>query len=151
MKLQKLITIISTLVAFIGITEFLIAVFLIQYDKCIIEDSIINIKHYTYLATIGIIDICTPLNACLYLPIESNKNGMICSFLLIGVFNIIWFIIGGIIIFRNNIECINQGNPSIIIMLISWSMFFKPFVFIKLMNSYYNTINYVHVQLSTNN
>lgn len=36
------------------------------------------------------------------------------------IFSIIWFIIGGVIIFRSNMECIYRGEGEIIIILVIW-------------------------------
>lgn len=42
--------------------------------------------------------------------------------IIYGLFNIIWFIIGGIVLFRSNIECINSGSAHVIYALVLWCL-----------------------------
>lgn len=39
---------------------------------------------------------------------------------LLAIFSIVWFIIGAIILFDANIECINEGSVSVIFALVLW-------------------------------
>jgi thiamine transporter ThiT len=38
------------------------------------------------------------------------------------IFSIIWFIIGGIIIFKSNTDCINQGATMVIFAIVLWAI-----------------------------
>ncbi|XWV25708.1 putative orfan [Tupanvirus soda lake] len=39
---------------------------------------------------------------------------------LYSIFSFVWFIIGGVVLFRSNIECIKEESPAVIFALILW-------------------------------
>ena len=71
----------------------------------------------------------------------THQNYNLTSYLLffvIGLFYIIWLIIGTLIIFWDNFKCLRDGDPSIIIILISVCLLFKSFYCMLLVKKYNN-------------
>ncbi len=54
---------------------------------------------------------------------ESNKIVAVCTTILLilyGLFSFSWFIVGAVVLFRSNIECINKNSSHVIYALIIW-------------------------------
>lgn len=59
------------------------------------------------------------------------------------IFNISWFIVGGIILFRSNIECIRSSSVSVIYALVVWCIEALSILFtiFKIMNNLFSSNN----------
>jgi hypothetical protein len=60
---------------------------------------------------------------CIFLYGTLNRGRLIALLViswLLGLFYIIWLIVGGIVIFRGNMDCINGGNAVAIYALVFW-------------------------------
>jgi hypothetical protein len=86
----------------------------------------------TYLIILGVLSI---VNAILIISVflcgvlaVDTENGwfaaLACVSIILSIisalFGIAWFIIGAIILFNDNIECINEGSATVVFALVMW-------------------------------
>lgn len=55
---------------------------------------------------------------------KSSKRGVIGINLTMIIFNWTWFILGGVLLFRNNVDCILSGSTTVVYSLIVWCLSF---------------------------
>lgn len=82
-----------------------------------------------YLLGLGISSITVTIVLILLIAsflLDMKNIGIVCITLCVSVlsvfFGLCWFIIGAVILFRGNIECINSGSSHVIYALVLWSV-----------------------------
>jgi hypothetical protein len=103
-----------------GIAEIILAE--VRSNDCNLIDSGTNLSPKSFLVGAGIVDIIkgSGILICLISKELAEMINITCIICLILLFNIIWFIIGAVILFRSNIECINEGSLPAISALVAW-------------------------------
>lgn len=95
-----------------------------QSDQCDYTDLMgINIKQYllglgiasvivvSFIAMCGLATLCSP---------EIGMGGMVTILIINAVFGFAMFIVGAVILFRSNIQCIQEGSVPVIYALVLW-------------------------------
>ena len=93
-----------------------------QGGECDYEDAIgLNIKEYLFIG--GIVNIAIVLAVVIGLCISLVTSIPLYILLALNTaFSIIWFVIGGIVLFRSNLECIREGSVPVIYALVLWCL-----------------------------
>lgn len=90
----------------------------------------LDVAHYLfYKGLFGIVfSVCIGYGVYVFFTNDSDgwnfREGgtmTLCSGYLI--FYVIWWIIGGVVLFRSNIECIKEGTDHVIYCLVTWGIF----------------------------
>jgi len=124
----KLCLIICVAVCFIvvslplGITSIVLATKDTQY--CDYVDQMgLDVKQYLLGAGIVSVTITSIIVCFLFTFVCSEKLPMIgiaVAAIVNTIFGLIWFIIGGVILFRSNLDCMTEGSVPVIYALVLW-------------------------------
>lgn len=117
----------------LGITSIVLSQ---EETDCDYEDSM-GLDISDYLLGLGIFMSVVTFNSLLssIIAIFNEHHGAILMFIFI-IFNFMfsfsWFIVGGIILFRSNVDCINEGGTVTVFALVMWCL--SAFSFLNICN-----------------
>lgn len=106
----------------LGITSIVLSQ--VEKDQCDYKDQLgLDIKHY--LLGSGIASVCTACLIAIFglLSLRMDEMAMvpiIITVVINALFGIAWFVIGAIILFRSNIQCITEGSVPVVYALVLW-------------------------------
>ena len=128
MGCDKLCIIICVAVCFVvvslplGITSIVLATKDTQY--CDYVDQMgLDVKQYLLGAGIVSVTITSIIVCFLFTFMCSEKLpmiGIVVTAIVNTIFGLIWFIIGGVILFRSNLDCMTEGSVPVIYALVLW-------------------------------
>jgi len=103
---------------------FVIILSYVKSNSCNIIDPDLNLTPQDYLFGYGIITLLYAIFLGISINDEYPKYKIIkIIIVLIPYFNFIWFILGSIVLFRNNIICIQQKSYHAISALVIWTFY----------------------------
>lgn len=95
-----------------------------QTNTCDYTDAM-GLDTGDYLLGLGISGLLYLITLGLYLLLIDKPKATVI-FIIIGIlfsiFNFSWFIVGAVILYRSNIQCINQGSTIVVYGLVMWCL-----------------------------
>lgn len=120
-----LIVLVSIIILPLGITSIVLGA--VKPGSCDYKDSM-GLDIGQYLIGLGVANcaLCVIIIAhIIWIVVTESKVAIFSATILIfinALFGLAWFIIGGVILYRDNIQCIKQGSAHVIFALVLWCL-----------------------------
>ncbi len=99
-----------------------------QPSQCDHVDVGVNLSVGQWLLGYGIFSLVSTFSVCFLLWFFLHTQAIVWFYMLISIsflaslFGIAWFIVGGVVLFRSNLDCIRSGAPTVVFALAMWCL-----------------------------